>query len=256
MPGRFPHFDAEVPDICRAARRGDTILLRDALDRDPALARRRFGAFRQFTGWTLLMEAAEGGGAAAVELLAEAGADVNAWSDDGGPHQTALMIAARRDNDEAVGALIRCGADLDAHDPNGIGALHRAVARRSFRVISMLRDAGAALDSPSVLASIVLYGDHVGLLQFLLKDGSDVVRPSIDAVDATGRTPLMIAAHHARHGCIQFLVEHGADRRLRDTGGRTALDHYEQRRAELDLKAQLPRSGVRVMPTIPELLSP
>ena len=46
----------------------------------------------------------------------------------------------------------------------------------------------------------------------------------LDAADNRGRTALMIAAELGDAGVVDLLMERGADRTLRDKGGKSALD--------------------------------
>ena len=42
-----------------------------------------------------------------------------------------------------------------------------------------------------------------------------------------GETALIYAAENCHEGCVRLLVEAGADRSIKDKGGKTALDHAE-----------------------------
>ena len=51
------------------------------------------------------------------------------------------------------------------------------------------------------------------------------VRRKLDPVDASGATPLMLAAHNGHAEVVRRLVELGSDPGVRDASGRTALHH-------------------------------
>ena len=51
------------------------------------------------------------------------------------------------------------------------------------------------------------------------------VRRKLDPVDASGATPLMLAAHNGHAEVVRRLVELGSDAGIRDARGRTALHH-------------------------------
>lgn len=146
------------------------------LARDPALVQERYA------GRTLLHDAAAAGNLAVVELLLSLGADPN--SQDGGEHTplysvgneclrksgpmvvfalvragsavdahggvkhcTPLHMAARRDNEEVVQALLDCGANIEARDSVGDTPLRRAVNCDKIRVASLLLARGADVSS-------------------------------------------------------------------------------------------------------------
>jgi hemoglobin len=84
-------------------------------------------------------------GAAVVQALAGAGADVNA---NGGVKRcTALHMAARRGNAGIAEALIECGANIEAPDSAGVTPLRRAVNCKKPQVAALLLEEGARKDS-------------------------------------------------------------------------------------------------------------
>ena len=109
-------------------------------------------------GFTSLMAAAGNGdrNAALVKLLIEHGATVNDKTGDtaeivkNGPialgHLTALQMAAGQGNYEAVEALVRAGADVNALDVRHANALVFAVAtdHANPRIVALLQAKGAA----------------------------------------------------------------------------------------------------------------
>ena len=81
----------------------------------------------------------------AVRVLVEAGADVNARSNDG---STVLMCAAMYGNPGVVHELVNAGADVNAKDNLGNTALMRAVEYNdNTDMISALIDAGADVNA-------------------------------------------------------------------------------------------------------------
>ena len=150
--------------------------VRAKLTDDPTLAQERHA------GRTLLHEAAAAGSLTTVELLLRLGADPDVW--DGGGHTplycvgnecavegagkvvhalagagadvnaqdgvkrcTALHMAARRGNVEVAGALLECGADIEARDRLGDTPLRRSVNCDKIGVATLLIARGANIHS-------------------------------------------------------------------------------------------------------------
>ena len=85
-------------------------------------------------------ECAAGGGPV-VRALVEGGAQVDAC--DGVKRCTALHMAARRGNTQVAGALLDCGADIEARDSLGETPRRRAVNCGKTEVASLLLSRGA-----------------------------------------------------------------------------------------------------------------
>jgi ankyrin repeat protein len=150
--------------------------VRKKLTGDPALVRERYA------GRTLLHEAAAVGSGPIVELLLKLGADPNTKdsgghtplyclgnectvegagkvvralvqrgadvdADEGVKRCTPLHMAARRGNLEVAGALLDCGADIEARDSLGDTPLRRSVNCDKLGVASLLLARGAAVHS-------------------------------------------------------------------------------------------------------------
>jgi ankyrin repeat protein len=212
---------------------------------------------------------------AAIAALARVGADVNARSNvtkfprrdygDGKSGRftvlprggwTPLMYAARQDARDAMAALIKARADLDAADPDGTTALTFAVINAHYEAARQLLDAGAdpnvadmrgmtplyaAVDmntldetpgrpAPKVTGSI----DSLGMIERLLVTGANPnarltavilerVHNNGDPVLAEGATPLMRAARKADVAAMRVLLAHGADPGQTMRGGATAV---------------------------------
>jgi ankyrin repeat protein len=82
-------------------------------------------------------ECASAESAEVVRALVRAGAQVDAH--DGVTGATALHMAARRGNAAAVMALLNCGADINARDRRGDTPLQRAINCKKAHVAELLR---------------------------------------------------------------------------------------------------------------------
>ena len=162
------------------------------------------------------------GTAAAIQLLLDAGADVQppkglrarhsplAFTSMTGDLENARQLLARGadptadalseavtfGNADTVRALIAAGADASIHERSGINLLHWATIANRASVIPVLAEA------------------HV----------------SLNDTDESGFTPLMYAAtlDHGNTEALQELLKAGADRRIRNLEGRTPLQQAQR----------------------------
>lgn len=178
-------------------------------------------------------------------MLIRAGAPVEGNPED---RETPLITAASYGDVEVAQVLIEAGANLDATAsptaggvPGGTALRHTAVFGMTD-VLDLLVAAGARIDHISQAAAagditgwlqpntptedrvraLVMAADHerLNVIDQLL----DANTP-IDAADAWGRQPLLIAAMNGRVTAVAHLIARGADTNYRDpTKHRTALD--------------------------------
>jgi ankyrin repeat protein len=144
-----------------------------------------------------IFEAAALGERARVETLLDGDPGrANAVADDGfGP----LGLAAFFDHEPVVALLLERGARVDAASANAMRVmpLHSAAAARSIPIARRLLERGASVNA------------RQGTGEF-------------------GFTPLMEAAFNGQRAMVDLLLEHGAERTLRDDKGLTAADHARQ----------------------------
>ena len=177
--------------------------------------------------------------------------------------------AAMRGDTDAVRALLREGADVNAAHGDGMTALHWAARRGGVVRAEILLYAGANVAAVTRLGDytplhLASKAGHAGVIVTLLEAGSDAnaatstgaVQPihfaavsgSVDAIAALldhgadvnatesqwRQTPLMFAAASNRAPAVKVLLERGADpmvtARVIDIAAREALDRADQRR--------------------------
>ncbi|KAI0416361.1 ankyrin repeat-containing domain protein [Xylaria grammica] len=131
-------------------------------------------------GLTALQAAVKSGRLEVVNLLLEAGADVNQWNKDIQFSRSPLQSAVEQINLEMIEALLEAGAEVNAPPAPHGGA--------------------TALQLASIKG-------HVGLAQRLLKVGADVDAPGAEAF---GITALEGAAQNGRIDMLTLLLSHGA----------------------------------------------
>jgi ankyrin repeat protein len=192
-------------------------------------------------GSTPLSEAVKLGDSKIVKALLDAGSGPEGANEDG---QTALMLAIKDGDLAIVQMLVNAGANVSAVEKvqNQTPLMWAAVApRNAAEMVKLLISKGAKVnarakftDWPSQITSeprsqYHSYGGLTPLLfaarsgcyacvEALVGAGADVNMPSPEGV-----TPLMIALDYNQNGVAKFLMDHGANPKLWDVYGRTAL---------------------------------
>ena len=244
-------------DANRASPEGETPLMAAARTGvvDSVAALLRHGAAggvdarEEWRGQTALMWAAAEGHAAVVAPLVAAGADVDARS---GAGFTPLAFAVRAGHTGAVDALVAAGADVNRALPDGTSPLHLAVINAHYDVGVQLLEHGAdpAASEPgwTPLHQLVWtrrpnrhYNNPAAfptgavtdleLARALVAHGADVdARQTAEPrdgyrnqLDRTGATPFLLAAKAVDLNMMRLLLDLGADPRLTNEDGTTAL---------------------------------
>jgi ankyrin repeat protein len=198
-----------------ACERGDLDAVREALARDPRLARATHPR-KPHTGWTGLHGAAARGHLAIVRLLLEQGADPNAR--EAGDHTIPLHWAAAHGHVDVMRALLDAGADV-----HGAGDLHEgevigwATAHPHPESLRLLIDRGARHH----IFSAIAVGDLTLIRQVVAKDPKALARRR--SRFEQGRTPLHEAIDRKRYDILDLLIELGADLEAKDLQNRTPL---------------------------------
>ncbi len=198
-------------------------------------------------GQTLLEEAAKAGRLKSVELLLDAGADVNSGQPLAAAAQganeklvelllnrgadpnrrstggvTPLQNAARHGNVEVARLLLNAGADVNARDASGYTALHFAASQPQLEVTVLLLGRGADPNLRDTRGNAPLHkaieNDRYRLIQLLASKGADV-----EARDQRGRTPLTTTAAAGDIEAIKILLATSADANGRDRDDHTPL---------------------------------
>jgi ankyrin repeat protein len=221
-------------DLVRALQEGNIAVVKDRLDRQPALIHEKIDGSEE-----MIHHAVESGSLQLVRLLVERGAKIEADSALG----TALQIAGRRGRKEIAEFLLQKGARLDIHAAAGLGMtnhvkwmlrtnrklarsttpyketpLHWAACNGHLAVAKVLLSHGAnvsPLDNRdnTPLDNAFIY-DRNEMVRLLLTNGAKVNRK-----DSLGRTPLYWAIEHKRLEMARILLAAGADVNTLETGG-------------------------------------
>ena len=130
----------------------------------------------------------------------------------GGPPDSPLADAARRNDVEAVRALLKQGADVNAAQGDGMTALHWAAVNGNGEVGRILVRAGANVEAATRLGDytplhLASKAGHADMVRLLVEAGGDV-----SAVTTTGgATPIHFAAGGGSAEAVRILLDHGAD---------------------------------------------
>jgi ankyrin repeat protein len=127
-----------------------------------------------------------------------------------------IADAAARGDREAVRALLKKAADVNAAQGDGMTALHWAAMNGDAELADMLIIAGANLRATTRLGNytplfLAAQQGNASILQALIKAGAD-----IKAATANGTTPLMAAAASGEVDAVRVLVENGGEVNGRD----------------------------------------
>jgi ankyrin repeat protein len=208
-------------------------------------------------GSSPLAEAVKVANVSLVERLLDAGADVESPNLDG---QTALMLAARSASMDVARLLVEHGADVNAAERwRGQTVLMWAADADFPGLVAYLIERGARVDTramandwPAQITSEpraqyrptggltpLLYAARsgcTGCVEAMLDAGAEIDRPNPDGV-----TPLIIAIDNSHFDTARTLLDRGANPHLWDWWGRTAL--Y----VAVDMKNYRRRAGTAVV---------
>jgi len=190
----IPFFTAHAPELLKEKKTGGQTPLQDAISGDaPAsvvskMIRRGAEAGQTLhEGKTLLHLAVDNGRADLLQILAEAGLDVNARDHRG---NTPVLQAAKHGDAESLKTLLSLAADPTVQDQNGYTPLYTA-----------------------------LQTENTDITDILLARRDVVLSLNETVTQQEGLTALMVAAAHAPPDTVRQLVELGANINARDKRG-------------------------------------
>lgn len=158
----------------------------------------------------------------AVTRLLERGFDPNTPSQEG---LHGLYIALRDGSLKAAGALIDWPkTNIDARSPKDETPLMMAALKGHTEVVRKLMDKGADVNKTGwTPLHYAATNGHLVIMQLLLDEHA-----YIDAESPNGTTPLMMAAHYGSPAAVKLLLEGGADPRLKNQLGLSAIDFAQR----------------------------
>ncbi|XP_037646230.1 ankyrin repeat domain-containing protein 50 [Sebastes umbrosus] len=193
------------------------------------LERRADPGHRDHDGMTPLLLAAYEGHDDVVELLLEAGADIDETAGPNGnvpaaAAVTPLLAAAAMGHMRTVSRLLFWGAAVDAIDCEGRTALCLAAARGSVEVVRALLDRGLDENHKDDLGWTPLHAaaceGHRVVCAALTERGS---MARVGEMDIEGRTPLILAAQEGHWSTVRLLLDRRSPIDHRAYDGHSAL---------------------------------
>jgi ankyrin repeat protein len=142
-------------------------------------------------------------------------------------HAQSLASALRHQDTVTALKIINAGYNLDALNSAGNSVLIDACRYSADSTAALfLLNHGAKADFPTTpkgrTALMVACGYYGGIpvCRVLINHGADV-----NAVAMNGESALMLAATNAKADLVEYLLRNGADSKLKDKKGKTALDY-------------------------------
>lgn len=165
-----------------------------------------------------------------IEALLKKGADPNRFLEDSWSPIEATFIRRRSNRLEIAKLLIEYGVDVNLYGGN-VPALfwEEADIRQnvkdeelSNKIISLLIDNGAKTFNEYGYSTLhySVQGNCVLITENLINN----YNLPIDAITQNGQTPLMIGSIYNATDTVKLLIEHGADKTIKDNDGKTAYD--------------------------------
>ncbi|MFT3684497.1 MAG: ankyrin repeat domain-containing protein [Phycisphaerales bacterium] len=156
-----------------------------------------------------------------ARLLLSAGARVDAKNSD---ELQPVHVAATRGGNAALTVLLERGAKVDAESPLG-RPINCAAAGNKAETVKLLLDRGAEVNAPSQVSKqtplvSAAAADALEAAALLIARGADVNK----AYAEFKQTPLHVAAYHASVKVVGLLLEKGANGAAVDAQKKTPLD--------------------------------
>jgi ankyrin repeat protein len=162
----------------------------------------------------------------AVQKALSHGADPNATDKQGTP---LLVLAAREKSDNVAKVLMaNPKIDLEKLDAAGENAMMLAALNGDAELVKALIDKGAEVNKKGwAPLHYAAANGHDDIVRMLLDESA-----YIDAGSPNGTTPLMMAARGNYLSTVKVLLDAGADSRIKNQLGLTALDFAKRYEAK------------------------
>jgi len=139
--------------------------------------------------------------------------------------QTGLYLAIKEPSLKVAQTLVQWPqTDVNRLNRQGESALMLAALKGQIQIAEKLVQRGADVNKTGwTPLHYAASGSHLKILALLLENNS-----YIDAESPNGTTPLMMAAMYGSLAAVKLLLQEGADAKLKNQRGLTALDFAQQ----------------------------
>jgi ankyrin repeat protein len=184
--------------------------------------------------YTALFYAAVSNSKVVVEELVKAGSDIHALAH----YDTNIMLLASKNEHPSakkmIEYLILNGVEINSKDRNNNTSLMSAASTNSKEIVELFIKEGDvnAVDivNETALMNASYSNPRADVIETLINFGSD-----IDAIDISGRTPLMKAVAFNTKEVIETLIRAGANKEIKSKDNMSAYDYAIQSKRSEDI---------------------
>ena len=135
---------------------------------------------------------------------------------------TALFYASIEGSLESVQILVNAGVDVNLLHKNGDSALSNATCKGNLEMVKFLIENGADIEKCGCISSTnaCILGKFE-IMEYLIEQG---IKINIIDTSNEGKTPLHHAVQYGFLNIIKLLLDNGAEINLKDYYGNTAFD--------------------------------
>ncbi|XP_070546117.1 death-associated protein kinase 1-like [Ptychodera flava] len=159
---------------------------------------------------------------------------------------TALHLASEQGHVDVAQMLIKCGADVNAKDKDGLTPVHHAAIHGYEATVRLLLKCKSVIDAQTKEGYTPL---HLAAMTGREKTTKLLLeyKASVDLMNYIGQTPLHWAATSGRDVTTKLLLEYNASFEVQDKYGKTPLDVANGRRVKSLLKAAKKKAEFSVL---------
>jgi len=182
-----------------------------------------------FDGKTPLIAAAKNGHLNIVKyLLSYPQVDIDSQSNGG---ESPLMLASWNNHTDVVKFLVQEGANIELKRKDGPHAAYMAARKGNLDILKFLvQNAPDVVDLEGYVRRTPLGAAALNGLLNVVNYLISQPNVDVDSQENNGFTPLMLATYKNQEKVVQILLQKGAEKSIKDTFGKTALDYAKSKK--------------------------